>query len=53
MYGGLVMKDSNIMIRVSLEEKRDMMIIAKNKGFDSLSAYLLFLYRNSSNKEVN
>jgi hypothetical protein len=38
-------KDKNIMIRISSTEKAEFEQIAKNNGFDSLSAYIMFLFR--------
>lgn len=38
-------KDKDIRVRVDSEEKQIIAARAKEKGFDSVSAYLLFLVR--------
>jgi hypothetical protein len=43
-------KDKDIRVRVSTEDKQLIVERAKERGFDSLSAYLLFLIREDLKK---
>lgn len=46
-------KNAKIEVRIELEEKQTIEARAKDRGFDSVSAYMLYLLRNDSKKEGN
>lgn len=44
-------KDKFIQIRVTEQEKEDIQAQAKKNGFDSVTAFFLWLFRKYGNKE--
>lgn len=42
--------DSDIRVRIDSEEKADFKKLAKERGFNSLSAFVLYLLRNEKKK---
>ena len=44
-------KEKLIQIRVTEQEKEEIQTHAKKSGFDSISAFLLFLFRKHGKKE--
>jgi hypothetical protein len=47
------MKDNFLHIRITSEEKQDLEKSAKIKGFDSISAYVLFLIRTNNPAHIS